>query len=419
MEFLSWIGRAIAVLFTVCFSYQAVYTIISLFCKPKSFSEEMPNRFAVLIAARNEESVIGHLIDSIHGQDYPAEQLDIYVVADNCTDATAAIAAAHGAHVYERYSEKRGKGYALDYLLKKIKEQHGFDHYDGYFVFDADNLLEPDFVKAMNRVFSAGYKIITSYRNSKNYGTNWISAGYALWFLHEARFLNNPRMQLHSSCAISGTGFLMHKDIVKKYDGWRQHLLVEDIQFTAENILDGEIIGYCEDAILYDEQPETLAQSLTQRMRWVRGHMQIIRHYFGKLVAGMFSRKCLSCYDFLMTLFPAMVLSVAGTLITILQSVLLIIEGAYTEAITLAAETAVHSYVFMLLLGLLTLLTEWKQIRTTPRRKLLLLSGFPLFMATYIPIIIACLFHKVEWKPIRHSVAIGLSDISSTKENRK
>lgn len=113
----------------------------------------------------------------------------------------------------------------------------------------------------MNETFSDGYRIITSYRNSKNYGDNWISAGYALWFLREAKYLNNARYLLGTSCAVSGTGFMFSREILKSCGGWPFHLLVEDIEFTIHNIVSGEKVGYCPRAVLYDEQPTKFSQS--------------------------------------------------------------------------------------------------------------------------------------------------------------
>ena len=118
--------------------------------------------------------------------------------------------------MYRRFNHVQvGKGYALDYLFHQLTEE-GKNDYDGYFVFDADNYVDPNFVKEMNTVFDTGkYAALTSYRNSKNFGTNWISAGYGLWFLREARFLNAPRMAVGASCAISGTGFLVSGDLIR------------------------------------------------------------------------------------------------------------------------------------------------------------------------------------------------------------
>ena len=132
--------------------------------------------------ARNEEAVICGLIDSIHGQDYPTDLIDIYVIADNCTDSTAARAVGRAPGHHPVQPHPGGQGYALDYAFQAIDRDVGLEHYDAFLVFDADNVLDPGYFTAMNRTFSQGYDIITSYRNSKNYDENWITAGYALWF---------------------------------------------------------------------------------------------------------------------------------------------------------------------------------------------------------------------------------------------
>ena len=131
----------------------------------------------------------------------------------------------------------------------------------------------------MNRTFCDGYDIITSYRDSKNYGSNWISAGYALWFLRETRYLNHARFLLGTSCAVSGTGFFFSQRILEKNGGWPFHLLTEDIEFTVHNIINGEKVGFCSKAVLYDEQPVSFRQSCRQRMRWAKGYIQVFQKY--------------------------------------------------------------------------------------------------------------------------------------------
>ena len=182
-ELISTVNYYIAVVFVLCYSYQLFYVLVPIFKKAKPHKEVKLHRYAVLISARNEEAVIGHLIDSIKSQTYPSELVTTFVVADNCTDSTAKIAADAGAVVYERFNKNQvGKGYALDFLTERINEDYGEEFFDGFFVFDADNLLDKHYIEEMNKTFSDGYNITTSYRNSKNYGDNWISAGYALWF---------------------------------------------------------------------------------------------------------------------------------------------------------------------------------------------------------------------------------------------
>ena len=162
------INFIIACVFFVCYAYQFIYIPISWRGRRTAHKPPKLHRFAVLIAARNEEAVISELIDSINAQDYPSGLIDIYVAADNCTDGTAKMARCHGAQVFERFDTQHvGKGYALDFLLSHIPHE-----YDAYLVLDADNVIAPDYIRHMDQTLSDGYKIATSYRNSKNYGDN-------------------------------------------------------------------------------------------------------------------------------------------------------------------------------------------------------------------------------------------------------
>ncbi len=272
MSILENINLIIGIAFALCYVYQTFYILVPFIVKPKPRKEAVFHNIGILISARNEEDVIGQLLDSIASQDYPADRLKVFLAADNCTDDTAAIARGRGAVVYERFNNKKvGKGFALSYLLGCIDRDFGLKSVDAFVVLDADNVLEPDYITEMNRTYSGGYRIATSYRNSKNYGTNWISAGYALWFLREAKYLNNSRMLLGTSCAVSGTGFLFAREILEERGGWNYFLLTEDIEFTCDSIVKGEMIGYCGSAMLYDEQPETFQQSWNQRLRWAKG----------------------------------------------------------------------------------------------------------------------------------------------------
>ena len=216
METLKTINFVIAVIFFVCYTYQFLYIPVPWLRKARPHGPAKDNRYAVLICARNEQRVIGDLIASLRGQTYSQGLLSIFVLADNCTDDTAMVARVAGANVYERFNQVQvGKGYALQELLEHLEQDYP-QGFDGYFVFDADNILAPNYVEAMNRTFSDGHDIVTSFRNSKNYGDNWISAGYALWFLRESRYLNHARFLLGTSCAVSGTGFLFSRRVLEE-----------------------------------------------------------------------------------------------------------------------------------------------------------------------------------------------------------
>ncbi len=422
LSFLNNFNQFIFVLITAMYCYQLVYVLVALVGRSKE-SKVQPSKlhkFAVIIAARNERAVIGELIKSIRQQKYPRELIDIFVVADNCTDDTAEVSRRAGAYVYERFNKQYvGKGYALDYIFNIIHNHHRDAHYEGYFIFDADNLIDENYVAEMNKVFDSGYRIITSYRNSKNFGTNWISAGYSLWFLREAKFLNNPRMMLNSSCAVSGTGFLVASSIIEKQQGWKYHLLTEDIEFSIASVIQGEKIGYCGTARIYDEQPTTFKQSWNQRMRWSKGFYQVVAKYGGKLITSMFRPQChfLSCYDMFMTIAPAMFITLLSIVVNGSLLALCVIDPSYMMRRVM--HTASYSvffsfanfYLVLFMFGLLTTITEWKQINATVAQKIKSVFTFPLFMFTYVPIALAALFQKVEWKPITHSVVKSLDEV--------
>ena len=407
------INRIIGILFLLCYSYQLLYVPVALWRRHRVDRTAPLRRYAVLISARNEEAVIGQLLESVRNQDYPAEYLTAFVVADNCTDGTARAAREAGAVVYERTDRVHvGKGYALNYLLTQIRDTWGDDYFDGYFVFDADNLLAPDYVSRMNETFSPDCQIVTSYRNSKNYGDNWISAGYGLWFLRDAAFLNAPRTQLGLSAVVSGTGYLFSREVMLQGNGWPFHSLSEDTEFTVSSILQGHRIGYCGEAELFDEQPTSLVQSCRQRMRWVRGNMMVLLRQGGRLAGHVGQKNGLSCLDLLLSMVPAIVLTIFGVAGGVLATVLeLLAGGQVLPMLGAMAMSFLVPYLLLFVAGAITTVTQWKKIRTSSWKKILYTLTFPIFMATYVPITVCALFGKVEWKPIKHRAVMSVQEL--------
>ncbi len=402
----------IAAVFFICYSYQFLYIPAALFKKEPPHKPEKKHRFAVLVSARNEEKVVGELIKSIHSQTYGRGNIRVFVIADNCTDETARVARDSGAVVYKRYNlEKIGKGYALEELLGHISEDYPKNYFDGFFVFDADNILEENYIEEMNKTFSDGYNIITGYRNSKNYGDNWISAGYSLWFLRESRYLNHSRFLLGNSCAVSGTGFFFSRKILEKCGGWPFHLLTEDIEFTVHNVTKGEKIGFCKNAVLYDEQPTVFRQSWNQRLRWAKGYLQVFKKYGKDLFGGIF-RGDFSCFDMTMNIMPAVVLSVFCAFINSIGAVAFAFSGESIFPIVLSLfESIFNMYLTLFAIGAITTVTEWKQIHVSSIKKIFYIFTFPIFMFTYIPISAAAIFMRVEWKPIEHKIKTSVSEL--------
>lgn len=405
---LRFLSNAFALLITVSYLYQMLYLFLPLVLKPKPHKKERLHSYAILIAARNEEAVLPHLLDSIRNQDYPAELIRVYVVADNCTDRTAQLAARGGATVYARFNrEQVGKGYALNYLLQRISEEAGgLERFDAFLVFDADNLLQPDFITQINKTRSDGYEAFCGCRNSKNFGDNWLASSHALQFLHESTHLNRSRMLIGSCCMINGTGFGFTRQLLQQLGGWNFFTLSEDTEFSVRCMTRGVKIGYCHDAVFYDEQPTRFSQSWRQRTRWSQGTIQVSLKYAGQLFRGLFrgGRNAYACFETLtLSLWGYGAAGFSGLLSLTVTFCQLRWLGLFQALLSSVAST----YLSLLLMGLLTFLAERHQIPGTPRQKCVAVLAFPIYMLSFVPIIITSLFRKFHWPPIEHTVAIA------------
>lgn len=408
VEALKLINLIIGIIFTVCYAYQSLYVpVVWLRYKKRERVTPTLHSYAVLICARNEEEVIADLIGSIKNQTYDGGLVKVFVMADNCTDRTAYVAKMAGAVVYERTNKEFiGKGYALSELMAHIKRDYPMG-FDGYFVFDADNILSPDYIEKMNVTFSAGHDIVTSYRNSKNFASSWVSAGYAMQFLRESRYLNHARHILGLSSAVSGTGFLFSRRIAEEMGTWNYHLLTEDIEFSVDQIAKGRRIAFCPDAELYDEQPVTFSQSWRQRMRWSKGSLQVFGHYGKKLFSGIMHGS-FSCFDMMMSMMPAFFLSILSIMINIVLGVgELFAGGDLISAFSSMFGLFFNVYLILFAAGFITVVTEWRHINADALSKLLYTFTFPVFMFSYIPISAASLFCRTGWKPIRHTLSMA------------
>lgn len=251
--------------------------------RKKDDGEVKPEKsFALIVAAHNEEVVISDIVESLKRLDYPKEFYDIFVIADNCNDKTALKARKKGAIVYERVNkEKRGKGYALEWMFDKIFNMD--KKYDAVAIFDADNLAHRNFLKEMNKKLCEGYKVVQGYLDSKNPHDTWITGSYSIAFWTCNRMFQLARSNVGLSSQLGGTGFCIDTKILKEL-GWGATCLTEDLEFTCKLVLNGHKVGWAHDAIIYDEKPLTLSQSWWQRKRWMQGFADVSSRYFFKLV---------------------------------------------------------------------------------------------------------------------------------------
>lgn len=404
--------------------YKTIYVIIGFFTTRKFKPAKQNHKYAILIAARNEENVIGNLLDSIKKQDYPAELITTFVVADNCDDNTAIIAARNGAICYERKdTEHRTKGFALQFLLDKIEEDYGRDSFEGYFIFDADNLLKHDYVTRMNESFDEGEKIITSYRNTKNLDENWISASYAIHWLRTIRKSHRARSIFKLATNIQGTGFLFASELVK--DGWKYTSLTEDRAFTADAVAQGYPISYNDAAEFFDEQPTSLHIALRQRIRWAKGHilafiesgLQLFKNMF---VSKGFKNKFMS-FDMFMLITPRTLFALARRIIVgIFYIICYIHRGFFVTLFTVIwwrLSWRLANHFAAMLEAVYVFFIERKRIKKVKFiKKVWYCLTWPLFdIIGNISMYIA-LFTKVTWKPIPHDSKINIDEVEGNSE---
>ena len=415
---MEWLSAAMDILTIVlaavilpAMAWQGIVTLFGLLPRRRRRPlEDRQYRFAVVICARNEEAVIGHLIESLKAQRYPKESYRVFVIADNCTDNTAGAAEKGGATVFERFNpEKRGKGYAMRWGLQKIQELYP-DAFDAVCVFDADNLAEENFLAEMNKALCSGAEVATGYLEPKNPQDSWTSGCYALYWLMMMRFYHEARNNCGLSSTITGTGFAFKLSALGE-DGWNTATITEDCEFTIQQVCAGHHIAAVREAVFYDEQPVTQAVSMRQRFRWLVGTIQCGKQCLPAVWRSV-RRGNWRALDMAVHVLsvPAMALMVPMTLASLLAMALNPVTMPF--ALPYMIVSGVLNWLAISGAGLLVTLLEKRPVRPLLPAVLLL----PLFMIPMSYISLAALLHpKAEWKPIAHSRSKSVTDMAGLR----
>lgn len=352
-------------------------------------------KFAILVAARNEEKVIGRLIGSLQGQNYPKESYDIIVLANNCTDDTKGAALEAGAQVLEYYNNIRNKGDVLNKAFDDLKDAD----YDAFVIFDADNTVHPDFLQEMNKVYDEGFRACQGFREGQNPSDSYIAASYSIYMLTVDLFYNHPRSVLGMNSIITGTGFMVSKDLINELGGWNTSTLTEDLEFTVQNSLAGEQIAYAPRAIFYDEQVLTLSQSFVQRSRWSKGVRQIFEKMGVPAVKSIAKNEGKNVFDSLVMM--------SGTYMSNISLVATVLTMVFFNFVTPIFDGNLR-FILVNLLSIVVIPTLLALFITLYSKKSLKVYGkgvlmYWFFLLTWIPINVYALFSRsVEWKEIKH-----------------
>ncbi len=399
-------------LFVIVLAYGLYFFITGMFGF-KNFSKKLyknhkpKHKFAILIAARNEELVIGQLVKSLVKQKYPDDLYDIYVIPNNCTDDTDKVAKKAGAKILKCTIPTKSKGEVLNFAFDKLKNEK----VDAYVVFDADNIVHEDYLAKMNNALCEGHKVAQCLRDSKNPSDNWLSGSYSIFYWVQNFFFNKARMQLNGSASINGTGFMIKKEIIDEY-GFNTFSLTEDVEFTAQCALNHIKIVFVEEAITYDEQPLRFKDSWKQRKRWSLGNYQCLKGYGKKLFKTYVKTGFLPCFDMLFT-FLAPVMQVLATVLSI---VLILFDIFGVELYDLFAYMFAYGLLFFAVayvFGVIVSIFVVKYNKKSVKEVLPGILMFSFFMLSWIPINFIILFKKdMSWDPIKHDRSIDIEQLN-------
>lgn len=400
MEFLDTILFALSLGLKVFTLYFAAIFLFAL-AKRKRYPRAAPQtRFAIVIAARNEERVIGNLIYSIQKQDYPAGLRDIYVVPNNCTDFTEAAARAAGAEILHCLGTVSSKGDALHYAFAQLRDRD----YDAFLVFDADNVLEPDYLARMNDAFAAGAMVCKSRTRAGNPSAGAVAGCYGLYNVIFDVIWNRPRAACGLSAKLVGTGFAFRQEVLETLGGWNTTTIAEDAEFAAQCAQAGFQVSWVPDAVNYDEEPTGFCLSLRQRRRWCSGVMQVGKLSVGKLWQTDVPKPMLR-WDMTMFLLAPFTQAVSALLLAAGLLVNLA-SGEATGLLLTLCGLGLYGVGGMALGVVLSLLGGYPLQDMT--RSILF---FPVFMASWLPLQVLSLFRDTtRWREVAHR---GQKDLHS------
>ena len=367
------------------------------------------HEFCFLIPARYESKVIESLLISIKNQTIKTNMKDVYVIVESKNDETVNICNKYGATVVLRkYLHLQRKGYALDEVVKSILEKN--KRYDAYFIFDADNVLDKNYLKNMLPIFDLGYDMASGYRNCKNGNDSVIAACSALTFSLVNTVFNDKKNKETKNITFSGTGFYIRGYLIEKWKGYPFHSLTEDYELSSYATLNNLTTYYNTKSVFYDEQPLRFKDTINQRVRWIRGYFDVRKMYVKKLIKSLSFDDANngSKVDESIGIIP-FIFMVVGLVTWFLSLIffttynLFLSNTIWKSYIIELMLFLVVVYLAMVIMTLVILILEGKKLDLTIKSRLKALLINPIFMISYVPCAIKALTTKdVKWTRVEH-----------------
>ena len=268
--------------------YQLVLALAAFRYRPSSGSGTPERRIAVLVPAHDEEASIARCVGSLRDQEYPGELYEVIVIADNCTDDTAAAARQAGAEVLVRDEPgARGKGRALRWAMDQLLERTPPP--DAIAVVDADSVVEPGFLAALVRPLEegAGAAQGESLLLDEGSGPAAFRAGA---FLLVNRVRPAGRAALGLGCNLQGNGMLVSAGVLRA-NPWDAFSATEDLEYSTKLLLAGVRTRFAGGAIVRSPAAPTSEAAKHQQLRWEGGKLHVARTQLGRLLGAALRRR--------------------------------------------------------------------------------------------------------------------------------
>lgn len=396
------------IVMVLCLLFSVYFGITCLFAFKRKKVNNQNNKwhkFGILIPSRNEEEVIGDILDSLDRQDYPKDYYSIYVIPNNCTDKTREVAINKKAQIIDIDIPVKSKGEVLNYTFQYLENTD----IDAYVIFDADNIAHKDFLYHMNKSLNEGYLVVQGFRDAKNPSDNYLTGSYTMFYYLQNFFYNKSRMALKRSAAINGTGFCVAKEVIDKY-GFHVKTLTEDSEFTGICSLNHIQIAFNSKAITYDEHPTNFKTSYRQRKRWSSGSYACLTRYSKSLLKDFWRNANFCSFDCLLY-YLAPLFQVISFIFPLIMIIYNLLEGIIMKEVSINISSIIF-FLFFYLCSVLLNIFIIKMLHKKIKDHYKGIFGFSYFILTWLPINIICLFKRTrKWEPIEHRRKISISNI--------
>lgn len=282
--------------------YLGVLALASWFYRPPKATPDAPLSFALLIPAHNEGAGITSILNDVRAVDYPADKIQVFVVADNCDDDTADKARAAGATVFARDDRDHpGKGQALDWCLRTHRET--LAAFDVIALIDADMIIDAGFFGALGAALATpGVDAVQALNTVANPERTWRTALGYVGFTAINHVRPAGRCFLGGTGELKGSGMAFRSELLLHY-GWPAHSIAEDVEFSKQLLLDGHRVHYIPTALVTSEIPTHQKQAGVQQARWEGGRFHLFRHYLPKFMREVARSPSIARIDALLDLF--------------------------------------------------------------------------------------------------------------------